>query len=764
MPEIRVRIAQISDLHINRKTDDDIVKMLKLILADVRPQVLIISGDLANQPVPWQMRKAAKIVRDLQACCQPVRTLVIPGNHDYKFWGNVGLRRLTRIPFEIYFRRDGLSMKWWKRPLLAAGLALNSLYWRGTKMREPLIVDLFADHPEFGLALFAINSNTLTEMMAAGKVDPPDLQQLYQRFSELEKIPASRFLYKIVVVHHHPAPIADAPSDAISRIQDSFMIFYNAGLFVRELSRRGFNLVLHGHKHVAGFLRISCEFRHQGRTVLPIAAAGTATHPHPDDTRGHHLNIIDIFDDDTSRLESRFFSVDTESIDGATSVYELSSIGDIRRRRYDIFRRVQKYTTHEVRKRVSITRDGYTTVEVDCLGNRVYAPDGVRKIPLSLTTSRPSYLRGVALSGNSSRVASLHNELGGPYHFKGEIDLRQSRTASQGPFDFGFQYRLMNGHALTPEEFARHYSGLDQDSEYASVTCDGACDLLTLIVEFPDNYNLDALAFEPRAEYVTAPLKGTDDDRIDFGITREHASETRRIQGNIRAEAGRRVLTCPDPVPGVVYKLRWRFGKTTLIQQPNLAAVRKCARAKKRLLEMAAGAAPDAAARWSRGTAILDALAGALGSVLATMEHLKVSVMVFDETSNRLQNVCANTAADEMSKGEFASGEGCAGFVFEKTRFLLYHQSRDPIGYFIRPGEAEELPGLEQAEVLASFPWIYSPGADQPLLVLGVVNVSSFDPVTDLLALFDLPEEKCKALMKEMHELINIACGALFTI
>jgi hypothetical protein len=150
MPAVRVRIVQISDLHINRKNDDNVIGMLKMILAKARPHVLIISGDLANQPVPWQMKKAARVVRELEASCTPVRVLVLPGNHDYKFWGNIGLRRLTRIPFEIYFRKNGLNIPWLKRFGLAIRLAVNALYWRGKEMREPLLVDLFEDQPISG--------------------------------------------------------------------------------------------------------------------------------------------------------------------------------------------------------------------------------------------------------------------------------------------------------------------------------------------------------------------------------------------------------------------------------------------------------------------------------------------------------------------------------------------------------------------------------------------------------------------------------------
>jgi hypothetical protein len=770
MPEVRVRVVQISDLHLNRKNDDNVIGMLKIILAKARPHVLIISGDLANQPVPWQMKKAARVVRELEASCKPVRVLVLPGNHDYKFWGNIGLRRLTRIPFEIYFRKNGLNIPWLKRFGLAIRLALNALYWKGKEMREPLLVDLFEDQPGFGLAIFAINSNTLTEMMAAGKVEPPDLHELYRRFDEMEKSPASRFVYKIVVVHHHPAPIADAPSDAVSRIQDSFMIFYNAGLFVRELSRRGFNLVLHGHKHVAGFLRISCEFGDLGRTVLPIAAAGTAAHPHPDDSRGHHLNIIEIFDDDTSRLQSRFFRADVESIDGATRTYELNTLDDIRGRRYDIFRRLQKYSSREVRKTVSITHEGYSVIEIESLDNRVFTTEGtettgIEKIPLSLTTQRPAYLRGVAIRDGSPAFVQIKTHKDDLYHFQGEIDLGEVRTPSDGPFDFGYSYRLMNGHALTAEEFKKHYSGMNLDSEYVSITCDGACDLLTLIVEFPPEYSLDSLDFDVSAEYVLAPLKGTDDDRLDWGITRKHPAETSRIRGYVRRESSRRhLLTCPEPISGVRYKLLWKFRKTSPKVAPSPAVIEKGADAKRRLFALAPSTNPQAKDRWIRARSILDSLAQALAAIVDTRESLVIGVMVFDEDTNRLRTVCSNTEPECSPPGEFASGEGCAGFVFEKTRPLLYHRARDPKGYFIQPREWPEVAGMEEAIVLASFPWTYNPGAGQPLLVLGVVNVSSLAPTTDLLKLFDLPEDKATAAMKSMSDLVTLYGDQLFII
>jgi len=760
MPAKRATIVQISDLHMNRKVDKSIIKMLNSIIVEVNPDILIVSGDLANQPFPWQMKRAARVVREIEQSARPSRTIVIPGNHDYKLWGSVGLRRLTRIPFEIYFRKSGLDHKWWWRVVESAKLSLNALWWKGTEMREPVQAHVLEERPELGVALFTINTNSLTEMMAAGKVESKDFQELYSKFDTVASRmhPTFDFYYKIAIVHHHPAPIADAPYDAFARFEESFMIFYNAGLFVRELSRRGFNLVLHGHKHVAGFLRISCEFKDHVRTVLPIAAAGTSTHPIPTDSRGHHLHVVEIFDDDTAKLKSRFFSATLEEREESNE-YDLDTLVDVRRRRVELCQKLRSYSATEVRKTVEITNDGYSCVCVEYLGCRVSPLATLERIPLSLTIDRPSYLRGVKLAPGSSNYNRIDIEEERINAFKGEINLGIVRKPDDGKFDFSYCYRLINGHALTNEEFARHYGGEQMKFEFASITCEEACDLMTLGVSFPSQCDLSSLQFQGLAEYIPAPLKGLKDDRLDRGEGKRHDEETARIKNNIRMDANRCWLTCPNPIPGYIYKLCWTFNAKAN-ELHELAPTAKVAELQRRLLAMAARASLDAAARtdWLSLRTVLDAIAFDVNQLVeGEPEKFHISAMVFDEAMQQLKFVCSNTEPEELSTGFFYSGEGCAGFAFEKARSLIYHPDRDPIGYFIGPREWVDQKRFLEPIVLASFPWIHIGGSQRQKLVIGVVNISSTNQTTKLLKLFDMPQAETAGIMKRTQDIIDLA-------
>jgi Calcineurin-like phosphoesterase len=753
MRQLRATIAQISDLHINRRVNSHVKTMLKRLLKQNAPDIVIVSGDLANQPVPWQMKWAAQFLDEIRQSLDSYY-VVIPGNHDFKLWGNVGIRRFTRIPFEIYFRRNGLHQARLWRIKEGFRLAWDALWWRGSAMREPVTWHPF---PTMGIAVFAINSTTLYEMMAAGQVGSHDLQDLYDQIDELHKNPGGAFVYKIAVVHHHPAPIADAPVDAVARIQDSFMIFYNAGLFVRELSRRGVNLVLHGHKHVAGFLRVQCEFKDEGRTVLPIGAAGTATHPAPDDDRGHHLRLVRIFDDDTTSIEEIFFSASVEKKDDVSRTYDLETLEDVRHRRYGIFVKLRKYTVAELRKTVEITREGFSRIRIEYLGCRITATEGVSQIPLRLTTVRPRYIRGFEPTDSSPPLAKVPaNDL---YKIQGDFDLGRTFYRNDGAFDFGYSFRLMNGHVLTKEEFARHYSGTNSDSEWASKTANEACDLLTLIVKFPSKYDTSNLDFYALAEYVSAPLQGVDDERLDRGETMPHDVESNRITRNIRHDGDDWILTCTDPIPGMIYKLCWKF-KDRHETDADLTVTARVDMVRERLLETAVELPiGHFAKRFAQVQAILSSLENDINTIVyGPQESFHVSLMVFDVKCQRLKFVGTNR--DKLPNGDFYSGEGCAGFAFERVASILYHADRDKMGYFIREAERGDQSNSQEPIVLASIPWVHVSGDDRPMVV-GVINISSALKNTKMLQLFDKPEAAVR-ILQDLQNLASLSTTKLF--
>ena len=388
-----------------------------------------------------------------------------------------------------------------------------------------------------------------------------------------------------------------------------------------------------------------------------------------------------------------------------------------------------------------------------------HKPISLGHIPISLTTARPSYVRGVEIVPGLSQFVEIKPSKQDLYEYKGDLRLGTTYTAQTGTFNFGYCYRLMNGHVLTAEEFVRHYSGTKTDAEYASITCDEDCEFLTLEVQFPDSYNLDSLDFQAIAEYVPAPLHTTEDSRLDYGETKVHDKETKRIQGNIRPGTKGRIFTCPRPIPGMIYKLRWKFPKApegTEKLEPA-AVVNK---AKEKLLKMASD--PQAADDLKRAQSILVALENDVNRILGgPQEQFDISVMVFDESAQRLKFICSNMAGP--APGDLWAGEGCAGFAFEKARAILYHPKRDSLGYFIHRDEWIGGGQMQEPEVLACFPWIHSLPGDPRGLVVGVVNLNSFNQQTKLLKLFDNPDNLA-VTMKKLRDLANLAASALITL
>src|SRR6185436_17650554 len=144
-----------------------------------------------------------------------------------------------------------------------------------------------------------------------------------------------------------------------ARREERYMVFYNAATFLWSLNRKGFHLVLHGHKHFASFQRVGHEFADRGRRELVVAGAGSALHPKPDDRRGNHLQVVRVYTDGTATLESWFYSAEVRRKEDESRIYPVIDLAEVGRQRRRVFCRQTKMAVGELRSDVRITEDGY---------------------------------------------------------------------------------------------------------------------------------------------------------------------------------------------------------------------------------------------------------------------------------------------------------------------------------------------------------------------------------------------------------------------
>ena len=143
------KIAHISDVHFE-SSDSAVSAQLTGALVRESPNLIVFTGDLVNQP--HHVRKGKPWLIDLCAACKvnsETNLLVVPGNHDYRFWGNIGLIPIT----SLFFRK-------------------NFWAWRN---RRVLIVRVSRS---LDVTFFHIDSNPVVWGAARGKVGWWELRKL----------------------------------------------------------------------------------------------------------------------------------------------------------------------------------------------------------------------------------------------------------------------------------------------------------------------------------------------------------------------------------------------------------------------------------------------------------------------------------------------------------------------------------------------------------------------------------------------------------
>ena len=247
-----VKIAHISDVHWER-LDADASRRLTNALTREKPNAIAFTGDLVDNP--WNLRQAKLWLLELCDACGLNRytdLIVVPGNHDYRLFGNVGFKPLTGLLFRHCFRS-----------------------WLGRRV-------VFSR--DLNVTFLRIDSNPVAFGFARGWVGRWELRRLARELAK-EAPEVDRSL-KIALLHHHPLPI---PYEG----GDTFLMLKDAQRLIQFLAEHRVEMVLHGHKHRAPDSLLSLGTCVTGDRVIAVLGAGTAVAGGTDrEARGRNFNLI----------------------------------------------------------------------------------------------------------------------------------------------------------------------------------------------------------------------------------------------------------------------------------------------------------------------------------------------------------------------------------------------------------------------------------------------------------------------------------------
>jgi len=213
------KIAHISDLHFGR-VDPDLADAIIADLVDIKPVLVIISGDITQRARIRQFAAARQFLDRI-----PFPKLIVPGNHDIPLY-NLGRRFLSPLGrYKRYISQE-----------------LNPSY---------------IDNE---VAVFGINTARPFTWIN-GRISDSQLEQVCSKARKL-----SPALFKVAVTHHpFTPPPRGAPLSVVGRAQKA----------LRALESCGFELVLSGHFHMAYTGDVTIESI--DRKILVVHASTVST-------------------------------------------------------------------------------------------------------------------------------------------------------------------------------------------------------------------------------------------------------------------------------------------------------------------------------------------------------------------------------------------------------------------------------------------------------------------------------------------------------
>lgn len=212
-------LVHLSDLHFGR-VDYSVVEPLVATVAEIKPDVVVVSGDLTQRARSHEFKEAREFLDRL-----PSPQIIVPGNHD--------------VPLHNAYARFFQALDKYKRYI--------------TDDLEPF-------HSDAEIAILGINTaRSLT--IKDGRINEEQIGAIRDRLC-----PFADEVTKIIVTHH-PFDLPEGHNDEIVG---------RAQLAMEAIAGCGADVLLAGHLHVSHTGHSSARYKIAGHSAL-IVSAGTAT-------------------------------------------------------------------------------------------------------------------------------------------------------------------------------------------------------------------------------------------------------------------------------------------------------------------------------------------------------------------------------------------------------------------------------------------------------------------------------------------------------
>lgn len=263
--------------------DENKLEALKNVFRLLKPNVIVITGDITNYGDSESFNLAVETIRELKMIAGATHVFCIPGNHDCLAERALALREkglLTRAlirtlsifnPTASRLRRLSLDAKLIDSLKEGEGLPLLKTYHKfcanefGTvDPSKPIFVD--AGWGE--VAFFLFNSTNDPAFMAnEGSIGASQFNALNRFLDDPANSERLASSVCIALLHHHPINNPDIDASPIERFYDEMI---DGSRFLEYLGKRKFHFIFHGHQHRQYFWDFAPGLRPH------ISAAGSA--------------------------------------------------------------------------------------------------------------------------------------------------------------------------------------------------------------------------------------------------------------------------------------------------------------------------------------------------------------------------------------------------------------------------------------------------------------------------------------------------------